>query len=117
METLNGVHLLITELPGLDDETLRTLADVFRQEVRERGVCVVASRNQSARIMVAMTADLVKHGWKAGELVSYLARQLGGGGGGAPHLALGGGSELAKLPEVLASARRWVQEKGEAQGK
>jgi len=117
METLNGIHLLITELPGLDDETLRTLADVFRQEVRERGVCVVASRNQSARIMVAMTADLVKHGWKAGELVSYLARQLGGGGGGAPHLALGGGSELAKLPQVLASARRWVQEKGEAQGK
>jgi alanyl-tRNA synthetase len=117
METLNGIHLLITELPGLDDETLRTLADVFRQEVRERGVCVVASRNQSARIMVAMTADLVKHGWKAGDLVSYLARQLGGGGGGAPHLALGGGSELAKLPQVLASARRWVQEKGEAQEK
>ncbi len=117
METLNGVHLLITELPDLDDETLRTLADVFRQEVRERGVCVVASRNQSARIMVAMTADLVKQGWKAGELVSYLARQLGGGGGGAPHLALGGGSDLTKLSEALASARRWVQEKGEAQEK
>ncbi len=111
LETLNGVHILITELPGLDDETLRALADIFRQEVRERGICVVASRNQQVRIMVAMTADLVKDGWKAGELVSYLARQLGGGGGGAPHLALGGGSEIERLPEALASARLWVREK------
>ncbi len=111
LEMLDGVHLLVTELPGLDDETLRALADIFRQEVPERGVCVVASRNQQVRIMVAMTADLVKNGWKAGELVSYLARQLGGGGGGAPHLAMGGGSEVEKLPEALASARLWVRER------
>ncbi|MEJ5241381.1 MAG: alanine--tRNA ligase [Anaerolineales bacterium] len=111
LETIGNVNLLIAELPGLDDETLRALADLFRQEVRERGVCVVATRNTQVRLMVALTADLVKSGWKAGEMVNYLARQLGGGGGGAPHLALGGGSETQKLPEALESARRWVEEK------
>ncbi len=113
LESVGNVQLLLAELPGLDDETMRTLADVFRQKVRERGVCVVATRNTQARLMVALTADLVKSGWKAGELVSYLAHQLGGGGGGAPHLAFGGGSETQKIPEVLESARHWVQEKAE----
>lgn len=114
LETINGIHLLIAEFANLDDETLRSLADLFRQEVRERGVCVVANRNQQVRLMVAMTADLVKRGWKAGELVMHLARQIGGGGGGAPHLALGGGSAIENLDQALQSAREWIKEKSQS---
>ncbi|NCP16712.1 hypothetical protein GW866_06685, partial [bacterium] len=50
-------------------------------------------------------------GIKAGDLVGHISRQLGAGGGGAPHLAFGGGKDVSKLPEALASVRPWVEGK------
>lgn len=111
LESIGEIRLLMSEMPDLDDETLRSLADLFRKEVPEKGICVVAARNQQVRLMVAVTADLVKRGWKAGELVGLMARRLGGGGGGAPHLALGGGPAVNRLAEALEEARHWVREK------
>jgi len=62
-------------------------------------------------VMVAVTQDLIKQGLKAGELVGHISRQLGAGGGGAPHLAFGGGRDASKLPEALASVKAWVEGK------
>jgi alanyl-tRNA synthetase len=54
---------------------------------------------------------LIKKGVKAGDLVGHISRQLGAGGGGAPHLAFGGGKEAGKLPEALVSVEGWLAEK------
>jgi alanyl-tRNA synthetase len=54
---------------------------------------------------------LIKKGIKAGDLVGHVSRQLGAGGGGASHLAFGGGRDVAKVNEALASVPKWVSEK------
>ena len=48
---------------------------------------------------------------KAGELVNFVAQQVGGKGGGKPDLAMAGGTDAAKLPQALASVRGWVAER------
>ncbi len=111
-QKVNGVNLLVLELPEADRDTLGKLADKFRQKYPENGVCVVATvSGEQVIVMATVTQDLIKKGIKAGELVGYVSRQLGTGGGGAPHLAFGGGKDAAKLPDALASVRAWVEEK------
>jgi alanyl-tRNA synthetase len=100
------------ELPGLDKETLGQLADTFRKKYLDHGICVIATVNAGQVIvMAAVTQDLIKQGIKAGDLVGHVSRQLGAGGGGAPHLAFGGGRDVAIIPAALASVRAWVEEK------
>jgi alanyl-tRNA synthetase len=112
VQTVGGIHLLVMELPGVDKETLSRLADTFRGKYPESGICVIATISGGQIIvMAAVTQDLIKKGIKAGDLVGHVSRQLGAGGGGAPHLAFGGGRDAAKLPEALASVRAWVEGK------
>ena len=59
--------------------------------------------------MVTVTQDLIKNGIKAGDLVGHISRQLGAGGGGAPHLAFGGGNDVTKVGQALASVPIWVE--------
>ena len=111
-QTVDGIHVLSLELPGVDKETLSKLADTFRENYPENGICVIGTvSNEQVIVMAAVTQNLIKKGVKAGDLVGHVSRQLGAGGGGAPHLAFGGGREAAKLPEALASVKGWVEGK------
>jgi alanyl-tRNA synthetase len=112
VEDVNGVNLLAVEIPGLDKEELGKLADAFREKYPENGVCVIASPGENNTIVMAtVTQDLIMKGIKAGDLVGYISRQLGAGGGGAPHLAFGGGKDFARVGEALASVKEWIEEK------
>ena len=112
IETVNGVRLLVSQVSGVDKETLTSLADAFRAKYPENGVCVIASTSaDSVIVMAAVMQDLIKRGIKAGEIVSLVSKQLGAGGGGAPHLAFGGGKDLSKLPAALESVKAWLAEK------
>ena len=98
--------------PGADKETLSHLSDTFRHKFPSNGICVIATiTGEQVIVMAAVTQDLIKRGIKAGDLVGHVSSQLGAGGGGAPHLAFGGGRDAAKLPEALASVRAWVESK------
>ena len=111
-QKINGINLLSLELPETDKDTLGRLADKFREKYPENGVCVVAtSSGEQVTVMAAVTQDLIKKGIKAGELVGYISRQLGAGGGGAPHLAFGGGRDPVKIPIALASLESWLTSK------
>jgi alanyl-tRNA synthetase len=112
VQMVNGVNLLAVEIPGLDKDALGKLADTFREKYPENGVCVVTSSTEnSVVVMATITQDLIKKGLKAGDLVGHISRQLGAGGGGAPHLAFGGGKDVGKIKETLASVPKWVEEK------
>jgi len=112
VETVKGVHLLVSKFPRTDKETLAMLADKFREKYPQNGVCVLAATDgEQVIVMAAVTQDLIKKGIKAGDLAGHVSRQLGAGGGGAPHLAFGGGKDVSKLPEALASVRTWLEEK------
>ena len=119
MENLDGVNLLVLQLSEADKDTLGNLADEFRKKYPQNGVCVIGSISAAGQviIMVAVTQDLIKKGIKAGDLVGHVSRQLGAGGGGAPHLAFGGGKETARLPDALSSVRTWLEGKIASQGR
>ena len=46
---------------------------------------------------------------KAGDIVKYVAEQIGGKGGGRPDMAQGGGTDLDALPEAMASIATWIE--------
>jgi len=110
-ETANigGVEVLTAQLNDAGVESLRQMADHFRQRHPENGVAVLASViNDRPTIIAAVTDDLVKRGLKAGDLAGFVARQLGGGGGGKPTLAQAGGRDASKLGEALGEVSEWV---------
>jgi alanyl-tRNA synthetase len=109
---VNGINLVALELPEADKDTLGKLADKFREKYPNNGVCVVATVSSGQVIVMAtVTQDLIKKGIKAGDLVGHVSRQLGAGGGGAPHLAFGGGRDPVKIPSALATVESWLSAK------
>jgi len=110
VQSVHGIPVLTINLHGVDADTLRDLTDTFRSRYPS-GVAVLASVTPDGRptLVAAVTEDLVKRGLHAGELVKYLAQQLGGGGGGRPTLAQAGGKDASKLDEALGTANAWVE--------
>jgi len=62
------------------------------------------------QLAAGVTADCIAK-VKAGELVNFVAQQVGGKGGGKPDMAMAGGTNAAGLPAALASVRGWVAER------
>jgi alanyl-tRNA synthetase len=111
---IGEIDVLTAVLNDADADTLRQMADTFRQNHPSQGVAVLATVNDGRPILIAaVTEDLVPHGIKAGDLAGFVARQLGGGGGGKPTLAQAGGKDPSKLDQALASVAGWVAERQE----
>jgi alanyl-tRNA synthetase len=112
IEEVEGVNLLTKIIEDADLDTLRMIADRFRQQISKRGVIVLGAEIEgSARLVAAVTKDLNKEGITAGDLVQFTAKQVGGGGGGRPGLAEAGGKDPEKLQDALNSVAGWIQEK------
>ncbi len=110
-ELVRGVSVLTAILNDADTDTLRQMADKFRERHPENGVALLATINDGKPIIIAaVTKDLNGRGLKAGDLAGFVARQLGGGGGGGPTLAQAGGREAGRLGEALGSVTGWVEE-------
>jgi alanyl-tRNA synthetase len=107
----HGVNLLTAKLEDADVDSLRQMADRFRNLHPKKGVAVLASVIENRPIIItAVTQDLVPHGIKAGNLAGFVARQLGGGGGGKPTIAQAGGKDPSKIEAALASVSVWIKE-------
>ena len=108
---INDVPVLTGILSGANVDTLRVMADRFRQ-VYPSGVVVLGSNNDDKpMIIAAVTDDLVKRGLNAGELVKSIAQVIGGSGGGRPSLAQAGGKDGSRLEEALAQVEVYVRQK------
>jgi alanyl-tRNA synthetase len=108
--SVEGVNMLILELPHGDVKGLRDAVDQWKQKI-ESGVVVLALREgDKVSLSVGVTADLTAK-LRAGDLVNYLSLKLEGKGGGRPDIAQGGGKYVANLDEILASAKDWVKER------
>jgi len=109
---LGEVRALTAHVRDADANTLRQLADQFRNNNPDSGVVVLGTvENEKPLMVAAVTEDLVKRGIKAGDLVKFVAQQVGGGGGGKPTMAQAGGRDASKLDEALSSVPKWVQQK------
>ena len=112
LQQVGNVNLLTRILEDADLDTLRLVADRFRQQVPERGIVVLATViDGSPRLIAAVTEDLIQEGFKAGDLIKFAAKQVGGGGGGRPALAEAGGKDPNKLQDALDSVPGWIENK------
>ncbi|KAB7672380.1 alanine--tRNA ligase [Plesiomonas shigelloides] len=107
---VKGKKLLVSLLKNGDAKALRTMVDDLKNQL---GSCIVVlglAQDDKVSLIAGVTKDLVGQ-VKAGELVSMLAAQVGGKGGGRPDMAQAGGSDAAALPAALDSVQAWVAER------
>ena len=102
--------LLVAKLEGADAKTLRDTMDKLKDKLKSAVVVLGVVDGPKVQIAVGVTADNTAH-IKAGELVNFIAAQVGGKGGGKADMAMAGGTEPAKLPAALASVQAWVAAK------
>ena len=108
--TVKGVKVLAARLEAADIDALRTTMDKLRDRLKSAAVVLATVSGGKVTLIAGMTADLTGR-LKAGELANFVARQVGGKGGGRPDMAQAGGTEPDKLPAALASVRDWVAQR------
>jgi alanyl-tRNA synthetase len=110
IQEINGIPVLKALLPNADMDSLREMADKFRQKY-PTSVAVLASEKDGKPLLIAaITEDLVKRGLHAGKLIQQVAQVVGGGGGGRPTLAQAGGKDPSKLSEALDQVTVYLHE-------
>lgn len=104
---VKGLKVLAAALPGADAKTLRDTMDKLKDKLKTAAIVLAAVDGDKVQIAAGVTADSVGK-LKAGELVNFVAQQVGGKGGGKPDMAMAGGTDASKLPAALASVTGWV---------
>ncbi|HTS85853.1 MAG TPA: DHHA1 domain-containing protein, partial [Usitatibacter sp.] len=107
---VKGVKVLAAKLDGADVKTLRDTLDQLKGKLKSSAIVLAASEGEKVSLIAGVTQDLVAR-VKAGELVNFVASQVGGKGGGRPDMAQAGGTNAAALPKALESVRGWVEER------
>lgn len=105
-QPLGHRRVLVSRVAEGSAKSLRDLWDGLKGQ---QGLVVLLAtvREGKVSLLAGVSADLTGH-LKAGEMVSYVAQQVGGKGGGRPDLAQAGGTEPEKLDAALASVMAWV---------
>ena len=109
-QDIKGVKLLAAQVEGVDGNGLRTLLDQLKNKLGSGIVVLGAASEGKASLIVGVTADLTAK-VKAGELVNFVAGQVGGKGGGRPDMAQAGGTQPENLAKAIASVTAWVEGK------
>ncbi|MBK6854360.1 MAG: alanine--tRNA ligase [Burkholderiales bacterium] len=111
---VNGIKVLAARLEGADAATLRTTMDQLKNKLKTAAIVLAAVDGTKVQLAAGVTADVLTNAGakvKAGDLVNFVAQQVGGKGGGKPDLAMAGGTDASKLVAALASVRGWVAER------
>ncbi|WGL99041.1 alanine--tRNA ligase [Arsenophonus sp. aPb] len=107
VKKINGVNLLVTQLNNTEPKQLRIIVDDLKNQLKSAIIVLSTISNDKVSLIVGVTNDLTAK-IKAGDLISFVAQQVGGKGGGRPDMAQAGGSNITALPAALASVEEWV---------
>ncbi|MFO0231971.1 MAG: alanine--tRNA ligase [Burkholderiales bacterium] len=107
---VKGLKVLAVSLDGADAKALRETMDKLKDKLKSAAIVLAAVSDGKVQLAAGVTADAVGK-VKAGELVNFVAQQVGGKGGGKPDMAMAGGTDAAALPKALASVQGWVAER------
>ena len=107
---VKGLKVLAAMLNGADAKALRDTMDKLKDKLKTAAIVLAAVDGAKVQLAAGVTNDSVSR-VKAGELVNFVAQQVGGKGGGKADLAMAGGTDAAKLPQALASVQAWVAER------
>jgi alanyl-tRNA synthetase len=110
VKEIKGVKTLVTQLDSVDVKALRETLDQIKNKMHS-GIIVLASVSEGkVQIIAGVTPEFTAN-IKAGELVNFVAGQVGGKGGGKPDMAMAGGTDPEKLPQALNSVSDWLMGK------
>ena len=107
---LKGIRFLVARLDGADSRALRETMDKLKDKLKSAVILLATVDGDKVQLAAGVTPDATGR-VKAGELVNFVAQQLGGKGGGKPDMAMAGGTGAAQLPAALASVQAWVAER------
>jgi alanyl-tRNA synthetase len=107
---VKGLKVLAATLQGADAKTLRETMDKLKDKLKSAAIVLAVVDGGKVQLAAGVTNDSLAR-LKAGELVNFVAQQVGGKGGGKADLAMAGGTDASKLPQALASVRGWVAER------
>ena len=107
---VKGVKVLAALLPGADAKTLRDTMDKLKDKLKTAVIVLAAVEGGKVQLAAGVTSDTTGK-VKAGELVNFVAQQVGGKGGGKPNMAMAGGTDATNLNAALASVQAWVTER------
>jgi alanyl-tRNA synthetase len=107
---IKGLKVLAAVLHGADAKTLRETMDKLKDKLKTAAIVLAAVDGDKVQLAAGVTADSTGR-VKAGDLVNFVAGQVGGKGGGKPDLAMAGGTNAAALPAALASVAGWVSDR------
>ncbi len=107
---VKGVKVLAAKLDGADAKTLRDTVDKLKDKLKTAAIVLASVDGEKVHLSAGVTADSMGR-VKAGELVNFVAQQVGGKGGGKPDMAMAGGTQPAGVDKALASVQAWVAER------
>ena len=107
---VNGIKVLAAKLEGADAKTLRDTMDKLKDKLKTAVIVLAAVDGDKVQLAAGVTADTTAK-VKAGELVNFVAQQVGGKGGGKADLAMAGGIDASRVSQALASVQAWVTER------
>jgi alanyl-tRNA synthetase len=109
-QEFNGVKVLAAKLDGADAVALRETMDKLKDKLKSAVIVLASEGEGKVSLIAGVTADATSK-VKAGELVNFVAQQVGGKGGGRPDMAQAGGTQPEHLAKALASVADWAKEK------
>jgi alanyl-tRNA synthetase len=107
---VQGVKVLAARLDGADAKALRETLDKLKDKLKTAAIVLASVDAGKVQLAAGVSADCTER-LKAGELVNFVARQVGGKGGGKADMAMAGGTDPSGLDAALASVRGWVAER------
>jgi alanyl-tRNA synthetase len=105
---LGDGKLIVGEVAGANDDTLRGVMDSLRKRVSSYAILLGSTADARVSFIAAVSDDLIAKGLKAGDWIRETAKVAGGGGGGRPQMAQAGGKDPSKLAEALQTAKSYA---------
>lgn len=107
---IKSTKVLVSELDGVEAKALRGMVDDLKNQIGSGIICLAVKDTAKVNLIVGVTKDLTSQ-VKAGELVNFVAQQVGGKGGGRPDMAQAGGTKPENLSVGLKSISTWLEDK------
>lgn len=109
-EDIKGIKVLAARLDGADAKVLRETVDQLKNKLKTAAIVLASVDGDKVQLAAGVTRDATGK-IKAGDLVNFVAQQVGGKGGGKPDMAMAGGTDASKLAAALASVRGWAEQR------
>ena len=109
-EEIGGASVIISQLEGIDGQTMNTLLNQYMDKLQNNGVVILSSVMSEDKVLFAVkVGQNLTAKFNAGAIVKEMAMIAGGNGGGRPDFAQAGGKNPEKVDEAIAKAKSILQ--------